>query len=138
MAKISKAKKANLEKVDLLKAYDLAEAIKLAKEASSAKFDQSIELIFNLNLDTRKADQQLRGSVELPAGTGKDVRVLATSDDPTQLEAAKKAGADITVDPQELEVILKKADFSGFDTIVATPKMMMTLGKFGKLLGLKD
>ncbi|CAM9106625.1 50S ribosomal protein L1 [Mycoplasma todarodis] len=136
MAKISKNVKASNAKVDSTQMLDLASAIKLAKEASYAKFDESVELVFNLNLDTRKADQQLRGAVSLPNGTGKSIRVLAASDDVKQLEAAKEAGADIAVDPQELTDILKKGEFN-FDVIVATPKMMMTLGKFGKVLGPK-
>ncbi len=136
MAKISKNVKASNAKVDSTQMLDLAAAIKLAKEASYAKFDESVELVFNLNLDTRKADQQLRGAVSLPNGTGKSIRVLAASDDVKQLEAAKAAGADIAVDPQELTAILKKGEFE-FDVIVATPKMMMTLGKFGKVLGPK-
>ncbi|MCP4336740.1 MAG: 50S ribosomal protein L1 [Mycoplasma sp.] len=134
--KISKLKKENLSKVDATKTYELLDAIKLAKKATSAKFDQSVDLIFNLNLDTRKADQQLRGSIELPEGTGKDIKVLATSDIPDQLKAAKTSGADLIADSQELTEILKKGVFN-FDVIVATPKMMMTLGKFGKLLGPK-
>ncbi len=136
MAKISKNIKAIHAKVDTTKIFDLAAAIKLAKDASFAKFDESVELVFKLNLDTRKADQQLRGSVSLPNGTGKTIKVLAASDDVKQLEEAKKAGADFAVDPQELEAILKKGEFN-FDIIVATPKMMMTLGKFGKVLGPK-
>ncbi|MCP4350735.1 MAG: 50S ribosomal protein L1, partial [Desulfobacterales bacterium] len=136
MAKISKNVKASNAKVDATQMLELAAAIKLAKEASYAKFDESVELIFNLNLDTRKADQQLRGAVSLPNGTGKSIKVLAASDDVKQLEAAKEAGADIAVDPQELTAILKKGEFD-FDVIVATPKMMMTLGKFGKVLGPK-
>ncbi len=134
--KISKAKKIHLTKVETNKIYELRKAINVAKAASSAKFDESIELVFNLNLDTRKADQQLRGALEMPAGTGKTIKVLATSDDAKQIVAAKDAGADMTADPQELEAILKKGDFD-FDVIVATPKMMMTLGKFGKALGPK-
>ncbi|CAM9115074.1 50S ribosomal protein L1 [Mycoplasma marinum] len=136
MAKISKNIKAIHAKVDATQILELKEAIKLAKEASFAKFDESVELVFNLNLDTRKADQQLRGSVSLPNGTGKKISILAASDDVKQLEAAKEAGAEFAVDPQELEAILKKGEFN-FDIIVATPKMMMTLGKFGKVLGPK-
>ncbi len=136
MNKISKNKKAVLAKVDPTKVLELKDAIKLAKEASFAKFDESIEMIFNLNLDTKKADQQLRGSVSLPNGTGKSIKILATSDDSKMLEAAKAAGADLTADVQELEAILKKEEFN-FDIIVATPKMMVTLGKFGKALGPK-
>ncbi len=137
MAKhISKNIKKSLEQFDQTKEYSLLEAIDIIKKISFVKFDASIDLAFNLNLDTRKADQQLRGSVLLPNGTGKKIRVLVASDDSKNQEASKKAGADIVASGIELEEILKKGIFE-FDVMVAEPKMMITLGKYGKVLGPK-
>ena len=134
MAKISKKLAAARAKVDATKAYTLEEAITLAKETSYTSFDGSIDLAFNLNLDVRQADQQLRGAIPLPNGTGKTVRVLAATDD--NVEAVKAAGADIVADSQELVEILKAGKFD-FDVIVTSPKMMPVLGRFGKELGPK-
>ncbi|MGL5205379.1 MAG: 50S ribosomal protein L1 [Metamycoplasmataceae bacterium] len=137
MAKhISKNLKKALEQFDQSKEYSLTEAIEIIKKVSFVKFDASIDLALNLNLDTRKAEQQLRGAVLLPHGTGKKVRVLVASDDPKNQEASKKAGADIVASGMELEEILKKGVFE-FDVMVAEPKMMITLGKYGKVLGPK-
>ncbi|MBR2055609.1 MAG: 50S ribosomal protein L1 [Mycoplasmataceae bacterium] len=130
----------NLKKVreifDSSKEYTLVEAMEIAKKTSFVKFDASIDLALNLNLDTRKAEQQLRGSVLLPNGTGKQVRVLVATDDIEQQKASKEAGADIVVNSVDLEDILKKEKFD-FDVMVAEPKMMITLGKYGKVLGPK-
>ena len=134
--KLSKNLKAAIAKVEVEKLYNLAEAIKLAKETSFTKFDGSIDLAFNLNLDTRQADQQLRGAVSLPNGTGKTVKVLAATDDATQQTEAKDKGADIVVGGEELQEILKSGKFD-FDIIVTDPKMMPILGRFGKELGPK-
>ena len=137
MAKhISKNIKKSLEQFDQTKEYSLTEAIEIIKKVSYVKFDASIDLALNLNLDTRKAEQQLRGSVLLPNGTGKKIRVLVASDDPKNQDASKKAGADIVATGLELEEILKKGIFN-FDVMVAEPKMMITLGKYGKVLGPK-
>ena len=137
MAKhISKNIKKSLEQFDQTKEYLLTEAIEIIKKVSYVKFDASIDLALNLNLDTRKAEQQLRGSVLLPNGTGKKIRVLVASDDPKNQDASKKAGADIVASGLELEEILKKGIFN-FDVMVAEPKMMITLGKYGKVLGPK-
>lgn len=137
MAKhISKNIKKSLEQFDQTKEYSLTEAIEIIKKVSYVKFDASIDLALNLNLDTRKAEQQLRGSVLLPNGTGKKIRVLVASDDPKNQDASKKAGADIVASGLELEEILKKGIFN-FDVMVAEPKMMITLGKYGKVLGPK-
>ena len=123
------------EKFDKKKAYTAKEAVKLVKEASNAKFDETVEVAMNMNLDTKKADQQLRGAVVLPNGTGKSqtVLVLAKGD---QAKAAKEAGADFVGDADMIEKIEKENWFS-YDVIIATPEMMPMLGKIGKLLGPK-
>lgn len=136
MAKISKNLQASRAKVDATKLYDLAEAIKVAKEASYAKFDASIDLAFNLNLDVRQADQQLRGAITLPHGTGRSVRVLAATDNAEQVKLAKENGAEFVVDQQELNEILSSGKFD-FDIIITEPKMMPFFGRYGKLLGPK-
>ena len=124
-----------VEKFDKKKTYTVEEAVKLVKEASSAKFDETVEVAMNMNLDTRKADQQLRGAVVLPNGTGKSqtVLVLAKGD---QAKAAKEAGADFVGDADMIEKIEKENWFE-YDVIIATPEMMPMLGKIGKLLGPK-
>lgn len=136
MAKIGKKLKAERAKFDNTKAYSLAEAIKLAKETSYAKFDSSIDLAMRLNLDTRKSDQQLRGSIVLPHGNGKTIKVLVLTENLPSIEAAKKAGADLVMDRQEFEQAMKEQNYD-YDVIVADPKMMPVLGKFGKQLGPK-
>lgn len=137
---MAKHKSKNLKKVeatfDAKKEYSLLEAMEIAKKTSYVKFDASVDLALNLNLDTRKAEQQLRGSVLLPNGTGKSVRVLVATDDSEQQKSSKAAGADIVVNAVDLEEILKKEKFD-FDVMVAEPKMMITLGKYGKVLGPK-
>ena len=120
-------------KVDIL---PLQEAIDLAKKASFAKFDESLDIAINLNLDTRKSDQQLRGAVVLPNGNGKSVRVLVATDDVNAQKAAKAAGADLVYSAAELPEILNQDKYE-FDVIVADPKMMLVLGKYGKKLGPK-
>ncbi len=120
-------------KVDIL---PLQEAIDLAKKASFAKFDESLDIAINLNLDTRKSDQQLRGAVVLPNGNGKSVRVLVATDDVNAQKAAKAVGADLVYSAAELPEILNQDKYE-FDVIVADPKMMLVLGKYGKKLGPK-
>ena len=137
MAKrLSKNQKKVNELFDKNKEYSLLEAMEIAKKTSYTKFDASVDISLNLNLDTRKAEQQLRGSVLLPNGTGKNVRVLVATDNTEQQKASKAAGADIVVNTVDLEDILKKEKFD-FDVMVAEPKMMITLGKYGKVLGPK-
>ncbi|MFV8516018.1 50S ribosomal protein L1 [Mycoplasma aquilae] len=137
MAKrVSKNLRAARESFDRTVAYDLAQAIELAKKTSYAKFDASIDLAFNLNLDVRKADQQLRGAVLLPHGTGKSVRVLVATNNVEKQKLAAEAGADIVVDAQALEQRIKEDNFD-FDVMVADPAMMPLLGKYGKKLGPK-
>ncbi|MGV2392455.1 UNVERIFIED_CONTAM: 50S ribosomal protein L1 [Campylobacter lari] len=117
-------------------AYDLKEAIELVKRTSYAKFDASVELVFKLNLDVRKADQQLRGAVLLPNGTGKSIRVLVVTNNPEKQKLCSAAGADIVVDGAALEQKIKEDEFD-FDVMVADPAMMPLLGKYGKKLGPK-
>ena len=122
-------------KVDKTKAYTIEEAIKLAKETSTTKFDSSIELALRLNLDTKKADQQLRGAIVLPNGTGKTKRVLVIAKGEAA-KAAEAAGADYVGDTNYLEKIEKENWFE-FETMIATPDMMPLLGKLGRVLGPK-
>lgn len=122
-------------KVDKNKAYSVADAVKLVKELANTKFDETVEVAMNMNLDTKKADQQLRGAIVLPNGTGKSqtVLVLAKGD---QAKVAKEAGADYVGDIDMIEKIEKESWFD-YDVIIATPEMMPMLGKIGKILGPK-
>src|SRR5574344_466198 len=117
------------------KLYTIEEASKLVKETSTTKFDASVELAMHLNLDTKKADQQLRGAIVLPNGTGKSARVLVLAKG-DQAKAAKDAGADYVGDMDMIEKIDKENWFD-YDTIIATPDMMPALGKIGRVLGPK-
>ena len=124
-----------LKKVDRTKVYTIEEAVKLVKETSITKFDSSVEIAMHLNLDTKKADQQLRGALLLPNGTGKTKRVLVlTKGD--QASKAKEAGADFVGDLDLIEKI-EKENWFDYDIIIATPDMMPALGKIGKVLGPK-
>ena len=133
--KRSKRYVANLERIEKNRAYSKEEAVKLVKETSNSKFDGTVEVAMNLNLDTKKNDQQLRGAVVLPHGTGKSktILVLAKGD---QAKAAKEAGAEFVGDMDMIEKIEKEQWFE-YDVIIATPEMMPMLGKIGKLLGPK-
>ena len=120
--------------IDTAKSYPIEEAIELVKKVSYTKFDETMELVFRLNVDPRHADQQLRGAIVLPNGTGKSKEVLVITQGPKVAEA-QNAGADIVGGKEILEDI-KKGWFD-FDVIVATPDMMGELGKLGKILGPK-
>lgn len=122
-------------KVEKNKTYSKEEAIQLVKETSITSFDASVEIAIKLNLDTKKADQQLRGAIVLPNGTGKTKKVLVIAKG-AQAEAAKAAGADFVGDADMLEKIEKENWFE-FDTMIATPDMMPLLGKLGRVLGPK-
>lgn len=122
-------------KVDKSKLYSLDEAVKLVKETSTSKFDGSVEIAMRLNLDTRKSDQQLRGAIVLPSGTGKEKKVLVIAKGDKANEA-KEAGADFVGDIEILEKI-EKENWLDFDVMIATPDMMPLLGKLGKILGPK-
>ena len=124
-----------LNKIDKTKAYSLEEAINLVKETSIAKFDSSVELALRLNLDTKKADQQLRGSLVLPNGNGKTKKILVLAKG-AAAEAAKAAGADYVGEQEMIDKIANENWFD-FDVIIATPDMMPALGKIGKVLGPK-
>ena len=121
--------------VEKNKLYSVEEAISLVKKTSTTKFDSSVEVAMNLNLDTKKADQQLRGTICLPNGTGKTKRILVIAKGPKAAEA-KEAGADYVGDVDYLEKI-EKENWFDFDTLIATPDMMPQLGKLGKILGPK-
>lgn len=135
MKKKSKKYTEALEKIEKGKLYSLEEAVKLVKETSTSKFDGTVEIAVRLNLDTKKNDQQLRGAIVLPHGTGKakKVLVLAKGD---AAEAAVDAGADFVGDVDMITKIEKENWFE-FDVIIATPEMMPLLGKLGKVLGPK-
>ena len=123
------------KKVEKNKLYTKEEAIKLIKETSVTSFDSSVEIAMRLNLDTKKADQQLRGAIVLPNGTGKTKRVLVLAKGDAA-KAATEAGADYVGDMNYIEKIEKENWFE-FDTMIATPDMMPQLGKIGKILGPK-
>jgi len=132
--KISKRKQKLLEKIDKEKNYSVDEAIKTVKDLQSAKFDETVELALNLNVDPRHADQMIRSSVVLPHGTGKSVKVAAFAKG-DKIDEAKEAGADIIGD-DELLAKIQNGDID-FDIIVATPDMMGVLGRVARILGPK-
>ena len=122
-------------KIEKGKLYTKEEAVKLIKETSKTKFDATIEVAMNLNLDVKQADQQLRGAIVLPKGTGKEVKILVIAKG-DQAKAAKEAGADFVGEGELIDKIDKENWFD-FDTLIATPDMMPALGKIGKVLGPK-
>ena len=133
--KKSKRHIANLELIDKNKVYTIEEAVELVKKTSNSKFDATLEVAMNLNLDVKKADQQLRGAVVLPHGTGKTKRILVLAKG-EQATKATNAGADFVGDIDMITKI-EKENWFDFDVIIATPEMMPMLGKIGKLLGPK-
>ena len=135
MRKLGKKYVEASKKVDRTKLYTKEEAIKLVKDTSITKFDSSVELAIKLRLDTKKADQQLRGSMVLPNGTGKTKRVLVIAKGEAA-EAAKAAGADFVGDTDMIDKIQNENWFD-YDVIVAAPDMMAQLGKIGRVLGPK-
>ena len=134
MAKHGKKYLAALALVEATKLYPITDAIALAKKTNSTKFDASVELSFRLNVDPRHADQQIRGAVVLPHGTGRSQKVLVVTQGPKEKEALD-AGADYAGGKEMLEKV--KGGWFDFDVIVATPDMMAELGKLGKILGPK-
>ena len=127
--------KQSAELIDKSKAYDPSEAIKLVCETSKAKFDETIELHVRLGVDSRHADQQVRGAVVLPNGTGKTVRTLVFAKG-DKADAARAAGADYVGEMDMVEKIMKENWFE-FDVVIASPDMMATIGRLGKILGPK-
>lgn len=134
MAKLTKKQKAAAAIVDSHKLYDIDEAVKLVKEAASAKFDETVEVAFNLNINPKYADQQLRGATVLPAGTGKSKKVLVFAKDHKEDEA-KAAGADYVGGKELADKIMQ--GWMNFDVVVATPDMMAVVGRLGRVLGPK-
>ncbi|SMF57048.1 50S ribosomal protein L1 [Pseudogulbenkiania subflava] len=132
MAKVSKRLKALNAKVDANKLYAVDEALALVKEAATAKFDESIDISVNLGVDPRKSDQVVRGSVVLPRGTGKSVRVAVFAQG-ANAEAAKAAGAEIVGFDDLAEQI--KAGQLDFDVVIASPDAMRVVGQLGQILG---
>ncbi len=132
MAKAGKKLRASLAKIERDRLYTPLEAVRLAKECATANFDETIEAHFRLGVDTRQADQQVRGSVSLPHGTGKEVRVAVFAEGDKAREA-EAAGADI-VGSDDLVAQIQAGNID-FDAAVATPDMMGKVGKVGKLLG---
>ena len=135
MKKKSKKYTEALSKIEKGKLYSLEEAVKLVKETSISKFTGTVEIAVRLNLDTKKNDQQLRGAIVLPHGTGKTKKVLVLAKGDAA-KAAVDAGADFVGDVDMITKIEKENWFE-FDVIIATPEMMPLLGKLGKVLGPK-
>lgn len=124
--------KAAAEKVDRTKVYGLEEAIKILKDAASAKFDETVEIAMNLGVDPRHADQMVRGVCELPKGSGRDVRVAVFAKD-AKADEARAAGADIVGAEELVDEVMKGT--INFDRCIATPDMMPLVGRLGKVLG---
>ena len=135
MRKLGKKYVEASSKIEKGKEYDLTEAISLVKNTSVTKFDSSVEVAMHLNLDTKKSDQQLRGSIVLPHGTGKTKKILVLAKGAAANEA-KASGADFVGDDDLIAKIANENWFD-YDCIIATPEMMPALGKLGKVLGPK-
>jgi len=132
MATLSKRQKAIQGKVDPMKVYAVGDALSLAKQFATAKFDESIDVAVSLGIDARKSDQLVRGSVVLPAGTGKTVRVAVFAQG-EKAEIAKAAGADV-VGFDDLAAEIKAGNIN-FDVVIATPDAMRVVGQLGQILG---
>ncbi len=133
MAKHGKKYRAGVAKIEHMKLYPLDEAVKLAIETKYAKFDETVELAVRLGVDPRQADQNVRGTVMLPHGTGKSVRVLVIAKG-DKVREAEEAGADFA-GGDELTKKIQEENWLDFDTVIATPDMMGTVGRLGKILG---
>jgi large subunit ribosomal protein L1 len=132
MTKLSKRARLIREKVDVLKEYDIAEAISLLKELATANFRESVDVAVNLGIDARKSDQNVRGATVLPNGTGRDVRVAVFTQG-VNADKAKEAGADI-VGMEDLAEQVKAGNMD-FDVVIATPDAMRVVGQLGQILG---
>lgn len=134
MAKVSKRYAAAHDQVDRSKVYTIEEAVDLAKKLASAKFDETVELSFCLNVDPRHADQQIRGAMVLPNGTGKTQKVAVVAEGDKAREA-EEAGADFVGSDEMIQKI--QGGWMDFDVLIATPNMMGKLGRLGRILGPK-
>ena len=132
MGQLSKNQKAYAEKVDVDKVYSLAEATALVKECSNVKFDATVDIAVRLGIDPRKANQMVRGTVSLPHGTGKSVRVLVLCN-PDKEQEAKDAGADFVGLDEYIDKI--KGGWTDIDVIITTPQVMGKVGALGRVLG---
>jgi len=132
MAKIAKRLKALNDKIDADKLYPLSEALALVKEGATAKFDESVDVAVNLGVDSRKSDQVVRGSVVLPRGTGKSVRVAVFAQG-AAADAAREAGAEVVGFEDLAEQV--KAGNLDFDVVIAAPDAMRVVGQLGQILG---
>ncbi|MCL2594146.1 MAG: 50S ribosomal protein L1 [Promicromonosporaceae bacterium] len=132
MAKFAKGYRKVAEKIDRTELYAPLDAVRLAKETSTTKFDSTVEVAMRLGVDPRKADQMVRGTVNLPHGTGKTARVLVFAEGPKAAEA-EEAGADIVGGDELIEKVA--GGFTDFDVAVATPNLMGKVGRLGKVLG---
>jgi large subunit ribosomal protein L1 len=132
MAKLSKRARLIREKVDVLKEYEISEAISLLKEFATANFRESVDVAINLGIDARKSDQNVRGATVLPNGTGRDVRVAVFTQG-ANADKAKEAGADI-VGMEDLAEQVKAGEMN-FDVVIATPDAMRVVGQLGQILG---
>ena len=134
MSKLSKKRKEKIADIDFSKSYDPKEAIKILKNNSYVKFDETLEIAINLGIDSGKTDQNIRGVINLPKGSGKKIRVavMAKGD---QAKKANNAGADIVGDDNLVQQV--SAGQINFDILIATPDMMPVIGKIGKILGPK-
>ncbi len=132
MAKLSKRARLAREKVDVLKDYDINDALSLLKELATAKFRESVDVAVNLGIDARKSDQNVRGATVLPNGTGRDVRVAVFTQG-ANVEKAKAAGADIIGMDDLAEQV--KAGNMDFDVVIASPDAMRVVGQLGQILG---
>lgn len=132
MAKLSKRARLIREKVDVLKEYEINEALALLKELATAKFTESVDVSVNLGIDARKSDQNVRGATVLPNGTGREVRVAVFTQG-ANAEKAKEAGADV-VGMEDLAELVKKGEMN-FDVVVASPDAMRVVGQLGQILG---
>jgi large subunit ribosomal protein L1 len=130
--KRSKAYREAAEKIDVAKSYAPLEAVRLARASAKAKYDETVEVAMRLGVDPRKADQMVRGTVNLPHGTGKTARVLVFANG-DKAEAAREAGADFVGSDELLEKVA--GGWLDFDSVVATPDMMGKVGRLGKVLG---
>ncbi|HRZ87637.1 MAG TPA: 50S ribosomal protein L1 [bacterium] len=135
MKKHGKRYNKSLEKCDAAKMYKLSEAVEFIKGLDKAKFDESVDLAFNLGVDVKQSDQMVRGTVTLPHGTGKSVKVCVFARDANLLSDATKAGAEYAGADDLIEKV--KGGWIDFDVVVATPDMMKDLSKLGKVLGPK-